>query len=82
MAKRLIEDMSDTWDPAKYHDTFRDDIMALVEKKVKEGKTAEVAEVEDTRRGQVVGGDSGLVGTAQAQPEEGQAGGEARRRCR
>ena len=35
MAKRLIDDMSDNWDPAKYHDTFREDIMALVNKKVK-----------------------------------------------
>jgi DNA end-binding protein Ku len=48
MAKRLIEDMSDSWDPAKYHDTFRDDIMALVDKKVREGKTAEIAEVHES----------------------------------
>jgi DNA end-binding protein Ku len=47
MAQRLIDDMSDTWNPHDYHDTFREDIMALVEKKVKEGKTAEVAEVEE-----------------------------------
>ncbi len=39
--------MSDTWDPAKYHDTFRDDIMAMVEKKVKQGKVAEVMKVEE-----------------------------------
>jgi DNA end-binding protein Ku len=47
MAKRLIDDMSDAWDPAKYHDTFKDDIMALVEKKVKEGKVAEVMKFEE-----------------------------------
>jgi DNA end-binding protein Ku len=47
MAERLIDDMSDSWNPQDYHDTFRDDIMALVDKKVKEGKTAEVSEVED-----------------------------------
>ncbi|WP_248319922.1 MULTISPECIES: Ku protein [unclassified Caballeronia] len=47
MAKRLIDDMSDSWDPTKYHDTFRDDIMALVEKKVKEGKVAEVMKFEE-----------------------------------
>jgi DNA end-binding protein Ku len=47
MAQRLIEDMSDTWNPHDYHDTFRDDIMALVEKKVKEGHTEEVSEVEE-----------------------------------
>lgn len=47
MAKRLIDDMSDSWDPTKYHDTFRDDIMKLVEQKVKEGKIAEVMKFEE-----------------------------------
>jgi DNA end-binding protein Ku len=47
MAQRLIDDMSDTWNPHDYHDTFREDIMALVNKKVKEGKTEEVSEVEE-----------------------------------
>ncbi|MDR5820349.1 Ku protein [Caballeronia sp. LZ043] len=47
MAKRLIDDMSDSWDPSKYHDTFKDDIMALVDKKVKQGKVAEVMKVEE-----------------------------------
>ncbi|RZF30266.1 Ku protein [Paraburkholderia sp. UYCP14C] len=46
MAKKLIDDMSETWDPMQYHDTFRDDIMALVERKVRAGKTEEVTEVE------------------------------------
>jgi DNA end-binding protein Ku len=47
MAQRLIDDMSDTWNPHDYHDTFREDIMALVNKKVNEGKTEEVSEVEE-----------------------------------
>lgn len=42
MARKLIDDMSDTWDPADYHDTFRDDILALVDRKVRQGKTKEV----------------------------------------
>ncbi|MFP3564220.1 Ku protein [Paraburkholderia sp. SIMBA_030] len=46
MAKKLIDDMSDTWDPAKYHDTFRDDIMALVDRKIRAGKTEEISEIE------------------------------------
>jgi DNA end-binding protein Ku len=49
MAKKLIDDMSDTWDPAQYHDTFRDDIMTLVERKVRAGKTEEITEVETPR---------------------------------
>jgi DNA end-binding protein Ku len=47
MAKRLIDDMSDTWDPTNYHDTFKDDIMALVDRKVKEGKVAEVMTIDE-----------------------------------
>ncbi|MGX7003484.1 non-homologous end joining protein Ku [Caballeronia sp. KNU42] len=47
MAQRLIDDMSDMWNPQDYHDTFREDIMALVNKKVKEGKTEEVSEAEE-----------------------------------
>ncbi|WP_070108499.1 Ku protein [Burkholderia plantarii] len=39
MARKLIEDMSGDWAPDEYHDTFRDDILALVERKVKAGKT-------------------------------------------
>ena len=46
MAKKLIDDMSDTWDPSQYHDTFRDDIMALVDRKIRAGKTEEISEVE------------------------------------
>ena len=46
MAKKLIDDMSDSWDPSAYHDTFRDDIMALVDRKVRAGKTEEVTDVE------------------------------------
>jgi DNA end-binding protein Ku len=46
MAKKLINDMSDKWDPAQYHDTFRDDIMTLVQRKIRAGKTEEITEVE------------------------------------
>ncbi|WP_345813979.1 Ku protein [Paraburkholderia sp. PREW-6R] len=46
MAKKLIDDMSDAWDPANYHDTFRDDIMALVDRKIRAGKTEEITDVE------------------------------------
>ena len=49
MAKKLINDMSDEWDPSQYHDTFHDDIMALVERKIRAGKTEEITEVEAPR---------------------------------
>jgi DNA end-binding protein Ku len=37
MALSLLEDMTEAWHPEHYHDTYRDDVMALVDKKV-EGK--------------------------------------------
>ncbi|MGI4983276.1 MAG: Ku protein [Janthinobacterium lividum] len=39
MAIRLVEDMSGAWQPTQYRDTFHDDILALVARKVKAGKT-------------------------------------------
>jgi DNA end-binding protein Ku len=38
MAEALIETMRSDWDPAKYKDTYRDDLLALIEKKAKTGK--------------------------------------------
>jgi DNA end-binding protein Ku len=49
MAKKLIDDMSESWDPTEYRDTFHDDIMALVERKIRAGKTEELTEVEAPR---------------------------------
>ncbi|MDB5729050.1 MAG: Ku protein [Noviherbaspirillum sp.] len=45
MATRLIESMSDEWDPSQFKDTFRDDIMALVKKKFDEGQAHVISEV-------------------------------------
>ncbi|MBJ9966072.1 non-homologous end joining protein Ku [Burkholderia seminalis] len=42
MAKKLIEDMSGSWSPDAYHDTFRDDILELVERKVRAGRVEEI----------------------------------------
>ena len=33
MAERLVADMDIDWDPAAYHDAYRDDLMKLIEKK-------------------------------------------------
>ncbi len=41
MAERLIEDMSMKWEPAEYHDTYRDDLLKMIEEKaVGHGKAA------------------------------------------
>jgi DNA end-binding protein Ku len=44
MALRLVDDMSDAWQPAKYHDTYREDLLKRVEEKVQAGQTEDVTE--------------------------------------
>jgi DNA end-binding protein Ku len=39
MAMALVEGMSEQWQPDQYHDTYREDVLALVEKKVKAKQT-------------------------------------------
>lgn len=46
VAEQLVEGMTGKWNPKKYHDTYRDDLMKLIKAKIKKGATAEVEEVE------------------------------------
>lgn len=39
MAKALVEGMSEKWKPQKYHDTYREDVMAMVKKKIAANQT-------------------------------------------
>ncbi|MDB5741740.1 MAG: Ku domain protein [Polaromonas sp.] len=38
MARQLVDDMSGRWDPHQYTDSFKDEILALVDRKVKAGQ--------------------------------------------
>lgn len=44
LAGTLVEQMVTDWEPQKYHDTYRDDVMALIRKKVEAGDTKVVHE--------------------------------------
>jgi DNA end-binding protein Ku len=46
MALRLIDDMSEKWQPEKFKDTYRDDLMARIKEKIKEGQTEEITPAE------------------------------------
>jgi len=46
MAQQLIEEMSGEWDPDDFHDSFTEEVMALVKKKVEAGQTEEVIKPE------------------------------------
>ena len=47
MAKRLVEDMTEEWDPTQFKDTFQDQIMELVETKAREGRLEAVGGPEE-----------------------------------
>lgn len=46
MAERLVADMSGTWDPAQYHDSFTEEIQRLVEQKAAKGQLEAVPSAE------------------------------------
>ncbi len=50
MALRLIDDMSEKWQPDKFKDTYRDDLMARIREKIKQGQTEEITEPEKADR--------------------------------
>ena len=50
MADMLVKGMHDEWKPEQYKDTFRDDVLALVEKKAKAGELNTVAELPHEKR--------------------------------
>jgi DNA end-binding protein Ku len=42
MALKLVEEMSDAWHPEAFHDTYREDLMARIQQKVKENRQHEI----------------------------------------
>lgn len=45
IAARLIDDMTESWTPGKYKDTYRQDLLARVKKKVQSGRTRDVGRI-------------------------------------
>jgi DNA end-binding protein Ku len=46
MAKALVEGMSEKWKPQQYHDTYREDVLALIKKKIAANQTKTLTEPE------------------------------------
>jgi DNA end-binding protein Ku len=46
MAGELVKDMSSDWDPDEFKDSFKDEIMRLVDQRVEAGQTEEVTKLE------------------------------------
>jgi DNA end-binding protein Ku len=50
LALRLVEDMAEKWQPEKYKDTYREDLLKRIEQKVKAGQTKEITQPEKEKR--------------------------------
>ena len=73
MALRLVEDMSDAWQPEKFRDTYREDILKRVEEKIKAGETEDIPEPEKARErkgGEVIDLMSLLKKSIEKKPEK------------
>jgi DNA end-binding protein Ku len=47
MARALVDHMSSDWEPEQFHDTYRDDVLTLIQKKIKSRQTHAVAEPDE-----------------------------------
>ncbi len=50
MAKKLVEEMTDRWKPDKYRDTYHEDLMTLIDKRIKTGETEVITEAESDEK--------------------------------
>jgi DNA end-binding protein Ku len=53
MARTLVEQLADTWDPSQYTDTYRENLMKIIKAKMK-GKEARLTEAVEPRQADVV----------------------------
>jgi DNA end-binding protein Ku len=49
LARRLVDDMTERWNPAAFKDTYHVDLMAQIRKKIKRGQTKEITPPDATR---------------------------------
>ena len=59
MAERLIDEMTDHWKPEQYRDEYREELLAFIKKRGREGKLASAPETEEKKparpkRGEVI----------------------------
>jgi DNA end-binding protein Ku len=57
MAERLIGEMTDHWKPEQYHDEYRDELLAFIKKRGREGKLASAPETETEMPARSKGGE-------------------------
>lgn len=50
MAEQLVDTMAGTWDPKKYRDEYHQDLLELIDKKIKSGQTKAIESAESAPR--------------------------------
>jgi DNA end-binding protein Ku len=50
MATQLVESMQDRWKPEDYREEYRDDVLKMIEQKIKAGKTKTIDEPDRATR--------------------------------
>jgi DNA end-binding protein Ku len=51
LAKRLVGDMAEHWNPSEFKDTYHEDLMARIHEKIKLGQTKEITKPEAAEKG-------------------------------
>lgn len=57
MARRLVEGMSDKWKPEEFRDTYHEDLLALIDKRIQAGQTEAITEPAPAEEERPAGGD-------------------------
>ena len=47
MAKKLVDEMTDQWKPERYRDTYHDDLMKMINKRIKAGKIEIITDADE-----------------------------------
>jgi DNA end-binding protein Ku len=47
MAKTLVDEMTESWKPERYRDTYHEDLLKLIDRRIKAGRTEVITETEE-----------------------------------
>jgi DNA end-binding protein Ku len=81
MAERLVDDMVMKWEPEEYHDTYRDDLLKLIEEKA-EGRVKPEPKVRKAKEAEIIDFASLLERSLAARRKGGDGEEEAARRAK
>jgi DNA end-binding protein Ku len=82
MAEKLIEGMTGAWEPRKYHDTYREDLMKRIKEKVKNKETHTLTETSKESKPRKTAEIIDLMAVLKQSLEKGKGGGHAVRTAR